>query len=106
MSNMYIPDGWVIVRNKENKDYRVFGSWSGGYLDGDSWRINSGIADYVIDEGNIDFVGDSGSVYRCREGGGHITAYNYELLQGILERSEGYEVITFEQFEEEFECGK
>ena len=41
---MYTPDGWMIVKiTGTNPHYRVFGSWRGGYLSGDSWRMNSGI---------------------------------------------------------------
>ena len=33
---MYNPDKWIIV--KLPKGAKVLGSWSGGYLDGDSWQ--------------------------------------------------------------------
>ena len=39
------PNKWVIleIEFKSGVEYKVFGSWTGGYLDGDSWRLNSGI---------------------------------------------------------------
>ena len=70
--NEYTPDSWVIIKitGIEDKDfYKVLGGWSGGYLDGDSWRMNSGI-EKVEDDGDYwNFVGSSGSVYRCHKEG-------------------------------------
>jgi len=41
---MYNPDNWVVIKmNGDDPHYRVLAGWSGGYLDGDSWRMNSGI---------------------------------------------------------------
>lgn len=41
--NEYRPDSWVVVKIKENNFHKLIAGWSGGYLDGDSWRLNSGI---------------------------------------------------------------
>lgn len=56
MSN-YRPDNWVVIKVKsDDPHYRVLAGWSDGYLDGDSWRMNSGIvscqafSDYKEDE--------------------------------------------------------
>ena len=35
------PERWVILRLSDNF-YKVFGTWAGGYLDGDKWKLNSG----------------------------------------------------------------
>jgi len=70
--NTHNPDSWVIIKISgiEEKDfYKVLAGWSGGYLDGDSWRMNSGI-DIIEDDGEYwNFVGSSGSVYRCHKEG-------------------------------------
>ena len=68
---MYVPNNWVVIKITKDDTivYKLLGGWSGGYLDGDSWRMNSGI----ISVKNIkkpmrsyyDFHGYSGSVYRC-----------------------------------------
>jgi len=64
-----IPDNWVIVKVVGRGDtyYKVLAGWSGGYLDGDSWRLNSGIEKVEESEDYYDFIGYSGSVYRCRK---------------------------------------
>jgi hypothetical protein len=42
--NEYTCDNWVVIKMKgDDTHYRVLAGWSGGYLDGDSWRMNSGI---------------------------------------------------------------
>lgn len=65
---MYQPDNWVIIKFKlkgEPTHYRVLGGWSGGYLDGDYWRMNSGITSVTEDDGYFYFHGASGSIYKC-----------------------------------------
>ena len=64
----YRPDNWVVLKimlPDQDTLYKVLGGWSGGYLDGDSWRMNSGIAKVVYREEYVDFYGESGSVYQC-----------------------------------------
>lgn len=67
MSSFYRPDNWVVIKLDDGNDphYRVLAGWSGGYLDGDSWRLNSGITKVQEDEAFYYFYGSSGSRYRC-----------------------------------------
>jgi hypothetical protein len=63
-----IPDNWVVVKVDEDF-YKVLAGWSGGYLDGDSWRLNSGISKVKDDGDYWLFIGASGSVYQCHKKG-------------------------------------
>ena len=67
----YTPDNWVVLKIKQGKldsgFYKVLGGWSGGYLYGDSWRMNSGITEFTEDGDYLLFHGYSGSVYRCHK---------------------------------------
>lgn len=67
----YTPDSWVVIKMQHNNQtlYKVLGGWAGGYLNGDSWRLNSGIEKVIYDSIHNDylFVGSSGSVYRCNK---------------------------------------
>jgi len=68
----YTPDTWVVLKLKPGKGsypvYKVLAGWSGGYLDGDSWRMNSGITEVKEDsDGYLFFYGASGSCYRCHK---------------------------------------
>jgi hypothetical protein len=92
--NEYFPDQWMLVKiGGTDPHYRVFGSWSGGYLDGDSWRLNSGV---VRCEESSEYpnhyamVGHTGSVYMCNKGTyGIKSPYNYGVLTDYCERSQG-----------------
>jgi hypothetical protein len=63
----YTPDRWVVLRlkNKDGFIHKVLGGWAGGYLNGQSWRLNSGIikCDYDSVNDRLAFSGFSGSTY-------------------------------------------
>lgn len=64
----YIPDNWVVIKFKgDDPHYRILAGWSGGYLDGDSWKINSGIIRVEEYEHYLYFYGSSGSCYQCHK---------------------------------------
>ena len=67
MSN-YTPDNWVVIKmDGDAAHYRVLAGWSGGYLDGNSWKVNSGIVRVEIDGDYYRFYGLSGSCYSCHK---------------------------------------
>ena len=92
----YIPDRWCVVKISQVKvinglpqvaesHYRVFASWSGGYLDSDRWKLNSGIT-RVEEEGDcLLFSGSSGSVYKCRKTAYGYTGYGIGVLTNLIE---------------------
>lgn len=64
----YTPDCWVMieVRPKDGEPIRkILAGWSGGYLYGDSWKINSGITETREYDDRYEFDGYSGSTYVC-----------------------------------------
>lgn len=65
----YTPDRWVVVEVNNGKEVtnKVFAGWYGGYLDGDSWKLNSGNVKEEEFEDRWEFTGYSGSVYICRK---------------------------------------
>jgi len=83
------PDRWVIVK-LPNDYYKVFGTWAGGYLDGDRWKLNSGISKVEQDENFYYFIGFSGSCYKClKKGYGTATSYGLGILNEILHQGNG-----------------
>ena len=44
-----IPDKWVVIKILDN-EHKIFASWAGGYLDGDRWKLNSGITKVEEDD--------------------------------------------------------
>ena len=90
------PGRWVVIKieNPNATDpflrtiYKVFASWTGGYLDGDSWRMNSGIDRITEDETTVNFYGYSGSCYKCHKGAGNYstgTSYTTAILDNFTE---------------------
>lgn len=82
---LYEPDAWVVLKlTKDNEvHYRVFAGWYGGYLGADSWKMNSGITE-VLEVGDFyEFVGESGSVYRCHKQCERMTGYMMSVLEGF-----------------------
>lgn len=72
MSNrLYTPDRWVIVKIQaegQGPYYRVFAGWYGGFTQGDSWKLSSGI-EKSVDKGDYyEFYNTSGSIYKCWKG--------------------------------------
>jgi len=83
------PDRWVIVKLPNNY-YKVFGTWTGGYLDGDRWKLNSGISKVEQDKNFYYFIGFSGSCYKChKKGYGTATSWGLSVLNKIIEQGNG-----------------
>lgn len=64
----YTPDNWVVIKIFGDKvHHRVLAGTSGGYLSGDSWKINSGVVTVQQDGDYFLFKGASGSIYKCHK---------------------------------------
>tara|TARA_B110000259_G_C13988017_1_gene391284 strand:+ start:932 stop:1246 length:315 start_codon:yes stop_codon:yes gene_type:complete len=82
----YSPYKWVVVKFKgDDPHYRVLGSWSGGYLDSDSWRMNSGITSVNEDEQDYRFFGSSGSCYVCNKESYGMILYTSAVYDNLKE---------------------
>jgi hypothetical protein len=84
--NRYTPDRWVVleVNNGTEIINKVFAGWYGGYLDGDSWQLNSGNVKEEEFETSWEFTGTSGSVYVCYKAAYGMSAYMGGILAGWL----------------------
>ena len=86
----YTPDNWVILKIKESEldrgFYKVLAGWSGGYLSGDAWRMNSGITEVKQDGDYYEFYGSSGSCYRCHKDTYRLTMANGGVYNRLKER--------------------
>lgn len=92
--NEYYPDNWVVLKLKQGKldsgFYKVLAGWSGGYLDGDSWRMNSGISKVTENGDYFEFWGYSGSCYVCHKDTYRLTMSNAGVYNKLKEQ-EGFE---------------
>ena len=84
----YTPDNWVVLKitNEGETLYKVLAGWSGGYLDGDSWRMNSGITRVEDHETYYSFYGYSGSVYKVWKGHYGLRMNNAGVYNQLKER--------------------
>lgn len=102
----YKPNGFVILKitNEDEVLYKVFGSWSGGYLDSDEWRVNSGITGVHEDEeGFLHIKGYSRSTYVINpRSEGRLSAYTSAALRHLLDTWPKTEVVTLEELKENF----
>ena len=87
----YNPDKWMVIKIT-GKDlppvHKVFACWTGGYLDGDSWKLNSGITKVTDKNDYFFFDGYSGSTYACRKGMYGATGYGYGVLKNLIDKIE------------------
>lgn len=104
--NEYYPDRWMLVRVQRQEDaapwYKVFAMWSGGYLTGDSWRLNSGIVKTHLDDGDEwTMVGESGTAYFGREQSYGWNLYGANVFRDLQKQlQEKYTGFTFEPITE------
>jgi len=84
------PDKWLIIKitGEESPLYKVFATWVGGYLDGDSWKLNSGIDRVAEEEDYFLFYGYSGSCYKCHKKGYGTSSYGESVLNTIVSNAE------------------
>jgi hypothetical protein len=85
------PDKWVVLKitKDEETNYKVFATWFGGYLDGDRWKLNSGITNVNKMGDYLMFYGYSGSCYECAppEYAYGTNSYTQGVLDNLIERA-------------------
>lgn len=83
------PDKWVVIKIKTGSDinYKVFGIWLGGYLDGDYWRLNSGITKAQVQGDYIDFHGHSGSCYQCHVKDYGLNGFGSSIINSFIDKA-------------------
>lgn len=104
-SGYYTPSGWVFIKIQAYGEVepliKVFGSWSGGYLNGDSWRVNSGVTKIEENENEYIVSGYSGSQYILSKTCNYIRPYNKAILDDMIAELRSYshkaEIISVEE---------
>ena len=84
MMSEYTPDRWVMleITGKNSEPIRkIFAGWYGGFTQGDSWKLNSGVTAIRMDDGgHYEFDGQSGSTYYCHVNGHGMSGYMFSVL--------------------------
>lgn len=73
------PERWCLVKVRDDL-VKVMATWSGDFLEGDSWKLNSGIERIQLTKDSFLFTGQSGSVYECRKVSYGINVYGASIL--------------------------
>lgn len=103
--NSYTPDRFVIVRITEKDStpvYKVYASWKGGYLGGDSWRLSSEIKSVTQDIGGTQIHTISPSVYHVHSHSYGMTMFGSSVYSDFVERLKEIEVTMEALTEEEY----
>lgn len=98
----YTPDYWKLIKITSDSGvvYKVLGHWLGGFAQGDSWRLNSGIKSIELDKATNTYrvCGTSGSVYTCHATCEHISMYMTSIIDSFLYKaySDGRDDVKIE----------
>lgn len=104
MHNINTPNYWQVVKvttPEQQVLYKVFATWTGGYLTGDSWKLNSGIKEVKKVDKVLEIKGYSGSLYKVYYGDQsyRTTMYTQSVLESFMKKSDlvgaKIEVIPF-----------
>ena len=85
----YTPDTWSILPFDSptyGKIHKVFGGWYGGFTQGDSWKLSSGMKD-LVDEGDFySSMQESGSIYHLYKNSEKLSGYQLGIFAGWREQ--------------------
>ena len=88
----YMPDRWVLLEmtSTETGDSvtKVFAGWYGGFANGDSWKLSSGVTETEDRDGYYEFLNHSGSVYKCSKSSQGMSGYMASIYAGWVKDAE------------------
>ena len=88
---LYTPDKWIIVDMNTVK--KVFATWLGGYLNGETWKLSSGTLE-IKDCGDYwELPQYSGSVYKLFKDSEGTTMWSMDVLEHLLEPYPEYKIV-------------
>lgn len=95
----YNPDSWKVLEFNFKGDVirKVFAGWYGGFANGDSWKLSSGITSTEEFEDRYEFTNTSGSVYVCYKQSERLSGYQMGILSSFqkqVDESNGEATMT------------
>ena len=99
----YTPDAWIAIdlTTKTDSVRKILAGWYGGYLDGDSWKLSSGVTATTEYHRRYEFTNASGSLYICYKTAQRLTGLTGSMLHSWQQQAaesnvEGGDPITVE----------
>ena len=88
--NDYVPDRWVILEiDVSNSNSRkILSGWYGGYTQGDSWRLSSGIVDVKEYKSYYEVINHSGSIYTLYKNSEGMSSYMQDIYNSWIKQDE------------------
>lgn len=104
MSRNYIPDCWVVLElgTAGNTIRKVFAGWYGGYTQGDSWKLSSGIVEATEYDNRWEFKNHSGSVYVCYKNSNRMSGYMTGIYNNWLSEAKDSGVYHVKDVSEDY----
>lgn len=101
----YHPEAyrWLSIKQPDDSIVvKVFASWTGSYLHGDSWKLNSGCLRIEDNEDELIVHGYSGSIYILNKNDeGMLTSFTASVLDDFLTRLDGIgRLVSYEEVKE------
>jgi hypothetical protein len=96
----YTPDSWVIVKVHligGELQYRILATWYGGYTQGTSWKLSSGVIKIRENPEYYEFENASGSLYVCYRGNFGMSGYSSSIFDSFKSKTKDgdiFEVIS------------
>lgn len=84
----------------------MFASWTGSYLHGDSWKLNSGCLRIEENKDELIVHGYSGSTYVLNKNDqGRLTSFTASVLDDMLTRLDGIgKLVSYEEVKQIMEA--
>lgn len=100
---MQTPDSWIVfkIQTPEETFFKLFSCWYGSFLDGDKWRLNSGITSVTKDDNGFYIVkGNSDTVYKVHKSSyNKCTTYCNGVKESLMGNGEfNIEVIDLDEY--------
>ena len=103
--SVYTPDLWVVIEIDYDGEItkKVLGSWYGGYMGSDSWKLSSGITKVTEHEDRYEFLNYSGSIYVCYKPLWGMSGYTNSVYQNLVDQANALpntQIVLCDEFEE------
>lgn len=98
----YSPDRWVVLEMKYGDETirKVFAGWYGGFTQGDSWKLSSGIVNEREFDNRFEFENHSGSLYICHKGAYGMSGYMMSIFSNFEKQVEESDNVSMKIVEE------